>query len=418
MSEADDDLLAQLDAAVRDYRNDTFCLCTDLKHLDRVRRVQAPEAMVLYCGRILEVLSGGALVAIGLAPSQPFANLSDLERMNLIPQVTLFLAHGLRRVANSARHVNYPLTPHEADVVLIYLERWLHWYFCSYKFGPRRTTLALGSDSLHLSPEAELRQFVIQLEAPDLDKAKLQSLVESDGKIWQHSSSVAAILAEVLIESGEYPLATTVLDSALQTFPNELRLTQLQALWFSRNKKPEEAVRLLKDSAEDEETLGILGGALKRLWDRDQKRTYLEQCYNTYRKGWERSKGTSVYLGINAATTAFWLKRPQKVIDIARQIAELLEKREAAIAALHGEIRLGFWDEVTLAEARLLLGELAAARKTYDAAFTHHPEKVENIKIAKEQAEKILVEQGQSIEEAASFFAGSPPQTAMAHPAL
>jgi hypothetical protein len=404
MSEADDGLLAQLDEVVRVYRSHSFCLGNDLTHLISVRSVQAPEAMVLYCGRILEVLSGSALEDIKLSPSQPFANLCDLERFNLIPQVTLFLAHGLRRVANSARHVNYPLTPFEAEVVLVYLERWMHWYFCCYEFGPRRRALAAKTETMLLSADALLRQFVLDLESVNpKDKAALQSLIDRGGTIWQHSSSVASIMAEVLIEQKEFDSAKRVLDSALKAFPEELRLLQLLALWFSRTGVPDQAAQILNGLTEDEETVGILGGALKRLWEKDGKHALLEKCYTAYRNGWDKSRKSNVYLGINAAATALWLKKEQKTHEIAAKVRDILNQRKSAIAQLDGKLRLGFWDELTLAEANLLLGDLDAAQKIYVAALreTH---KIGNREVAENQARKILLTQGKTEEEAAAFL--------------
>jgi tetratricopeptide (TPR) repeat protein len=404
MGQADNGLLAQLDEFVRAYRSDSFCLGNDLTHLMSVRDVQAPEAMVLYCGRILEVLSGSALLDIKLSPSQPFANLCDLERFNLIPQITLFLAHGLRRVANSARHINYPLTPFEADVVLVYLERWMHWYFCCYEFGPRRKSLAAKPEDMHLSTDALLRQFVLNLESVNpKDKAALQSLIACGGMIWEHSSSVASILAELLIEQKEFDSAKHVLDSALKAFPEELRLLQLRALWFSRKGEPDQAVETLNGLTEDEETVGILGGALKRLWEKDGKQALLEKCYATYRNGWDRSKKSNVYLGINAATTALWLKKEQKTHEIATKVRDILNDRQNAITKLAGKLRLGFWDELTVAEANLLLGDLDAAQKIYVAALreTH---KIGNREVAEKQARKILEAQGKSAAVVAAFL--------------
>ncbi len=59
-------VLARLAAAVHDYRTDLFDLGEDLDRLERVRRATAPEAVVLYCARILEALAACALRAVSL----------------------------------------------------------------------------------------------------------------------------------------------------------------------------------------------------------------------------------------------------------------------------------------------------------------------------------------------------------------
>jgi len=44
-------------AEVAQYVSAQFTLVDDLDHLDQVQRVGAPEAVILYCARILEVLA-------------------------------------------------------------------------------------------------------------------------------------------------------------------------------------------------------------------------------------------------------------------------------------------------------------------------------------------------------------------------
>src|SRR5262245_24268811 len=99
-------VLARLAAAVHNYRTDQFNLAEDLDRLERVRHVTAPEAVVLYCARILEALAACALRAMSLEPStKVFSNLDTLQQYNLIPAATRCWAHALRRAGNAARHV-------------------------------------------------------------------------------------------------------------------------------------------------------------------------------------------------------------------------------------------------------------------------------------------------------------------------
>src|SRR5258708_958359 len=75
-----------------------FALKDDLERLDKVVRARAPEAVILYCGRILEALTAAALDAAGL-PSvmQVAADLDTLHAFSLTPTATHYWAHALRR---------------------------------------------------------------------------------------------------------------------------------------------------------------------------------------------------------------------------------------------------------------------------------------------------------------------------------
>src|SRR5437016_2116293 len=96
-----DHLLKRLMPAVAEYETEHFHLHEDLEHLDRVRRVGAPEAAVLYCARILEALAMAALRTVGLEPSpNVFSNLDTLQQYNLLPTATCYWAHALRRTGN------------------------------------------------------------------------------------------------------------------------------------------------------------------------------------------------------------------------------------------------------------------------------------------------------------------------------
>src|SRR5262245_25375736 len=113
-------VLKRLAAAVHDYRTPLFHLGKDLERLERVRQVTAPEAVVLYCARILEALAACALRAATLKPSaMVFANLDTLQQYNLIPAVTRYWAHSLRRAGNAARHVLRSISEDDAELALL-----------------------------------------------------------------------------------------------------------------------------------------------------------------------------------------------------------------------------------------------------------------------------------------------------------
>jgi hypothetical protein len=160
---------------------------------------------------------------------------------------------------------------------------------------------------------------------------------------------------------------------------------------------------------DDDETAGITAGVCKRLWLADRsKQEWLVKSHRLYLHGWERSKHTNAYLGINAATTAVWLDRREEARPVAEGVRLLLQRRAAALAKHphNPDLALNYWDQVTLAEAELLLGDGEAARRTYHHAFDSHPEQRDNIAVSRKQLAEILRALGSS--DSAETFLATP----------
>jgi hypothetical protein len=99
-------LVGRLLPPVAGFAAGPFSLAEDLDRLDRVRRVGAPEAAVLYCARTAEVLTGDALRRVGLRSGCRLVDSLDLlMRYRLLPATTLAWGHGLRRLGNAVRHL-------------------------------------------------------------------------------------------------------------------------------------------------------------------------------------------------------------------------------------------------------------------------------------------------------------------------
>ena len=116
---------------------------------------------------------------------------------------------------------------------------------------------------------------------------------------------------------------------ARSAHPADVRLKQLMGLYHSRVGEFKEALSYLEPLyekyADDEETAGILGGIYKRCWQHEGTRTeWLVKSHKAYRRGWERSKFSNAYCGINAATTALWLGRSKESQEIAEKVRDLL----------------------------------------------------------------------------------------------
>src|SRR5438874_1323000 len=140
--------------------NRHFHLNVDLSDLEVLRQGGLSVAAVLYCTRILEVLAEGALKTVRLRAERDLApNIDNLYRAGLIPAATQYWAHALRNLGNDARHARRAILAEQMGTALVFLDRWLHWFF--------RTITQDVSDSLTLdgqplfSEEPELHAFVV-----------------------------------------------------------------------------------------------------------------------------------------------------------------------------------------------------------------------------------------------------------------
>ncbi len=364
-----------------------FRLADDLDRLEAVQQAGAAEAAVFYAARILEALTRAAVSRLGMQPARhAIDNLQILERYNLLPVTTAYWAHALRRLGNEVRHLRRRLRPDEPGVALAFLEFWVSWFFCSFALRPNRPSTARADGKpLRWSGQNDLRDLLSRLEVARGDAAALRSAMLPGGKLTPlalRSPAIVAVGAEMLLDCGDNPGAGTLLAAGVPHFRDDDRLQQLQGLHASRTDNLDEARRLLEDlrkrerEEQNEETAGILAGICKRLWlkDRQKKRGELERSHEIYLEGWIDSGQGNAYLGVNAAATALWLGRKAESANLARQVRRVLTEREAAVGGVaHGAVGGSFWDEVTLAEAVLILGQVEEANRLYAAAFAAHP---------------------------------------------
>jgi tetratricopeptide (TPR) repeat protein len=418
--------LERLVPAVGEFETEHFHLKEDLDHLDKVRRVDAPEAVILYCARILEALAAAALRTVKLEPSpNVYANLDALQQYNLLPTATRHWAHALRRAGNLVRHIRSRVQPGDAELAVLFVERWLDWFFRTFRYGHQLPSLTRDGEPLGLGASASLRALLGALE--DLDQnlhTVLRHVHAGLSGDWLQTPALPAALAEMLLDCGRHADARTVLDAALKEFPDDLRLRLFLGLYWSRTGNLEESLRCLEPLHEqykdDDQAAGITAGVYKRRWLQDPShREWLEKSQRAYRQGWERSKKMNAYLGINAATTALWLGRPAESRQVAEEVRRLLNARIAALAErlTDPDLQLNYWDQVTLAEAEMLLGDLAAARRHYRAAFATHAEQQRaNIEVSQKQLGEVLRLQG--ISDDVSVFLGRPLRTATQRPVI
>jgi tetratricopeptide (TPR) repeat protein len=387
-----------------------FILRDDLERLDRVRAASAAEAVVFYCSRILEVMTRCRLRPF-YRPSERMAqNLNLLYHYCALPLTLKRWLDRLRELGNDARHAGRPLTNDDADLAFVILLRWLHWYFCEYPWGDFRAAFTVHKQPLEGLLPGEVARLIDRLDRSDGADGFMASLrLGEQDSLLLLTPVVPAVLAEVLLGRGKLEEAYEVLWSARKRFERDLRLSQLEALYWSRRGSAEgvaghlhqarQALETLRPggSPADEETHGILGGVYKRLSELDAAEpSWLRRCHEEYRRGWELSRHANNYLGINAASTALWLGQKEAAHQLAAEVGQSLDAlREALRTGEGGPRTLTYWDQVTLAEACLLLGELERSRGLYAEAFARFPEKVADIEVTRKQARRILETMGQ-----------------------
>jgi hypothetical protein len=405
-------LLEAFDPTVTAFRCEEsgFVLRDDLDRLDRVRSAGAEEAVVFYCSRILEVMARSLLRPVHRLSEHMAQNLNLLREYRSLPMPLKRWLDRLRELGNDARHAERPITKDDADCAFVILLRWLHWYFCEYPWGGFRSSFTVHNQSLEMLLPDKIARLIDRLDHPDGAEELLAQLYlkEADNLVLL-TPVIPAVLAEILLGRGKLEEAYQVIWSARKRFDRALRLRQLEALYWSRRGSAEADVRHLHKARQaleairpggspaDEETHGILGGIYKRLAELDAANTsWLRRCYEAYRRGWDLSQHTNNYLGINAATIALRLGEKKEADYLAAEVKQVLDAlRESLRTSGTGSRTLTYWDQATLAEACLLLGDLKGARDLYSDAFARFPEKTAEIEVTRTQARRILADLGQ-----------------------
>src|SRR5947209_2437470 len=249
MTMADDswnDPLPRLAPEVRAFAHEQFVLGEDLRRLAAVRRAGAAEAVIFYAARILEVLAAAALHAVPLPPTANlFGNLDLLERYNLIPTATRYGAHALRREGNAVRHVGRPVTGDDADLSVGFTHVVLRWYFCTYPPGPKLRAITDGDAAVDRANDFRELLAALGEEAADVAALADRYLADDLGR-FSRTPVLPAVLAERLLDHADYPRARAVLDRAGRTWPDDLRLHQLDGLHLSRTGRLDEAIGRLE----------------------------------------------------------------------------------------------------------------------------------------------------------------------------
>jgi hypothetical protein len=399
---------------VATYSRKAFSLKSDIENIEKVLSVGSWEAAVFYATRTLDSLVSDAVSKAGFPPEKEvFFNLEILKQYNIMPPPILCWAHALRDLGNDVRHVRRCASQKDGEWASAFLERILCWFFTRFALGSRLPSVTNNSSCAVFPNAQRFRGFLINLEHSQLLLRVANRVLCGKWRALLDSPVLAALLADQLLAIEETPVAEQILRVALANYATQdrpTRLVQLLGLSLSRSKKTEklmEAIEVLESMTSNKggmETLGICGGAFKRLWNADRKnRTHLESAYQRYFQGWLNSSLRNTYVGVNAATTAFWLGDRQQAHLLAHAVLRILEERKRRLVRAR-LIRLNLWDAVTIAECRLLLGEIASARETYEDAFHAYPAQTGDHGIARTQARGLVRALGLSEAAAARFL--------------
>lgn len=168
------------------------------------------------------------------------------------------------------------------------------------------------------------------------------------------------IAAETLIGLGAVHEAAALLDQlpavpALPA-PAQLRRTQLRALAASLSGDDAFAKAMLKTLPADTESLGILGGVLKRRWRDTGERRSLQASYDAYRAA--NAPREDHYPTVNLAALSLQLGDRQQSAVLAKRALELVDAERSPSR----------WALASRAEALLLLGRTDEARVAYRTA--------------------------------------------------
>lgn len=230
---------------------------------------------------------------------------------------------------------------------------------------------------------------------------------ERDPALWDDHPELAAAFAQRLLRMGEVLLAYEAIADGLRAAPRDLRLRQLQGWALHRSGALDHAIAVLTELRQEggqtpeqmEETVGILGGALKtqaaRAQDTAGATKVYQRAHATYHAAFRLSHG--YYSGINAATTALLAGSESAAREIAAEVRDICLRLVGETPAPGDR----YYVFATLGEAELLLGNLADADSWYNRAVQAAGDRAADIASTRRNAMLIVsaLGSGQSIVE-------------------
>jgi hypothetical protein len=287
----------------------------------------------------------------------------------------------------------------------------LYMDFSDYPDGPIGTDLVRLTFGLQgLPPNASAVQQLLAFERaikeePTALRAmarsqlydRIEMRVMGDTAAYTTSATLPSLAIQLLISGRQYAAALRAIATALERFPNSVRLRQLRGLALRRDRQLDDAALelnlLLEQGHRDVETLGILAAVWADLWEKRSlageaasARDALEQSRNLYKEGFTKVP-SDTYTGINAASKTALLGD----LDGARALADQVLARLSEMAvARGGGPSTDYWERATEPEALLLKGEWEPAVALYHDARVAHQHEPGSIASTATQVRRLL----------------------------
>ena len=206
-------------------------------------------------------------------------------------------------------------------------------------------------------------------EAASAELTGLMSMWRAhDPEDWSAFPEVYRAIAQAILRHGEPLLAYDVITEGLASWPEDLRLRQLQGLALARSGATERAKLILeklqRDGQCDEETLGMLGRTYKDLavhaGATSVRERFLKRAAETYQQAYAASSG--YWSGINAASMNLLIGEVEQAQLLAGKVCEQYLKK---IEDSSGD---RYWEFAVLGEAALIRRDLSQAAEWYTQA--------------------------------------------------
>jgi hypothetical protein len=340
-----------------------YDLLREFEKLNQLRSTGLADAIAFYSARIIEVTVADLALRLGLLQKDRTDDLFNLlwaiSESGSVQEGYLACANTLRRIGNSARHMNRSIYPEEISTIIALLQVWITGW----------TKLASdGSIDLSQQPQwSSLTSDIISLT--DNDAEKLTALLSKNDTLdspYYTEPTLAAFVVERLVDNNEQA-ASAFSESLLARFPDDARSRQVRALYLSRNGRFAESIALLQElKHKDTETLGILGGAHKNIWLQTNNLEELKKAYSLYMEK-PIIGARNYYLTLNSAATALWLKMFKESWLLAQKTINIMSRFNVNENSLLRS-KTAYWLTASYAEASFLLGRHKTALCLYQHA--------------------------------------------------
>jgi len=197
-------------------------------------------------------------------------------------------------------------------------------------------------------------------------------------------------LGERILAHGEPLLAYDVITAGLTTWPNDVRLRQLQGLALARSGASERAKTILEELRSEgqtaEETLGVLGRTYKDLAanaaSSAEREKFFRRAAEIYGEAFRKSGG--YWSGINAATLSLLIGETEEAHKLASKV------REQCLKELADPSGDSYWELAALGEVSLIYRDWSEAGEWYARAAGQAKDRFGDLDSSRRNARLIL----------------------------